>query len=107
MERTEYKSGGESPLQKLSNYYTSPLYLEKDERTSGTYAWGLLFGLVLAYDVYAIKTKKVETLTRAFWRHTDKPLRKVIPIAAWTGLTAHLLLEKNIRRKKFGEVKTP
>ena len=106
MEETECKNGEASPLQKLYKYYSSPISLEKDERKSGAYAWIFFLGLVAAYDVYAIKTKKVETLTRAFWRGTEKPLQKVIPITVWTGLTAHLLLEKSIRIKKFGETKT-
>lgn len=107
MEKTKYKNGEDSPLHKLYRYYSSPISLEKDERKSGAYAWAFIFGLVVAYDVYAIKSKKTETLTRAFWRGTEKPLQKVIPITAWTGLTVHLLLEKSIRIKKFGETKLP
>ena len=105
MEKTKYKNGEDSPLQKLSNYYSSPITLDKGERASGLYAWLAILAAVTAYDIYAVKTKKVETLTRAFWRGTEKPLQKVIPITVWTGLTAHLLLEKSIRIKKFGDAK--
>jgi hypothetical protein len=105
MEEKKFKSGTEYHLQKLSNYYTSPINLEKDDRVSGTYAWLGILSMVLAYDVYAIKTKKAETLTRSFWRLTDKPLKSIFPIAAWTALSVHLLLEKNIRKKKFGTSK--
>lgn len=97
----KYKSGSAFHLRKLSNYYTSPIVLEKDDRVSGSFAWAAIFAAVVAYDAYAIKTKKVETLTRAFWRNTEKPLNRIVPIVAWVGLTTHLLLEKDIRKKKF------
>ena len=58
MEKTKYKNGEDSPLHKLYRYYSSPISLEKDERKSGAYAWAFIFGLVVAYDVYAIKSKK-------------------------------------------------
>jgi hypothetical protein len=93
------------PLHKLSDYYSVPIDLEKDERISGVYAWMALIGAVIAYDAIAIKTKKVETLTRYFWRSTEMPTKGVLPIACWSIVTAHLLAEKNIRRKKFGEEK--
>lgn len=87
-----------SPLQKLSDYYRSPVVLEKDDRTSGAYAWLALVAIIAAYDYYAIKSKRIETLTRSFWRSTERPLKSIIPIASWTVLTAHLLLEKRVRR---------
>lgn len=102
MEEKKYKSGSAYHLQKLSNYYSSPINLEKDERISGLFAWAGILSFVLMYDTYAIKTKKAETLTRAFWRMTDKPIKSVAPIFVWSALTIHLLLEKNIRKKKFG-----
>jgi hypothetical protein len=105
MEKTECKSGEVSPLQKLSNYYKNPINVQRDERISGTYAWMGLLASVIIYDYYAIKTKKAETLTRAFWRLTEEKGKSVAPIAIWSTITLHLLLEKNIRKKKFGEVK--
>jgi len=102
MEEKKFKNGTEYHLQKLSDYYSSPINLEKDDRISGTYAWLGVLSMVLAYDVYAIKTKKAETLTRSFWRLTDKPLKSIVPLTAWAALSVHLLLEKNIRKKKFG-----
>lgn len=102
MEKTESKSGEAFHLQKLSNYYSSPISLEKDDRITGLYGWLLLAAVIIAYDAYAIKTKKIETLTRAFWRLTEKPIHGVIPIATWLGLTIHLMAEKNIRKKRFG-----
>lgn len=98
----KYKNGTASHLQKLYNYYSSPIKLDKDDRASGGYAWTILFLGIIAYDAFAIKTKKAETLTRFFWRQTEKPLNGIVPIAIWASLTTHLLLEKSIRRKAFG-----
>lgn len=105
MEDIKSKNGKALPLQKLSDYYSSPISLEKDDRVSGAYAWLALAAAVVAYDSYAIATKKAETLTRYFWRSTEEPKKSIVPLACWSILTAHLLLEKNIRRKKFGEQK--
>jgi len=101
MVRTKFKSGEALPLQKLSNYYSSPITLDKDERVSGLYAWLALLAAVTAYDAYAIKTKKVETLTRFFWRSTEHPTKSLVPTSIWLLITAHLLIEKNIRKNKF------
>jgi hypothetical protein len=105
MEDTKPKSGKALPLQKLSNYYSSPISLEKDNRITGAYAWAALAAFVVAYDSYAITTKKAETLTRYFWRSTEDSKKSILPLASWAVITAHLLVEKNIRRKKFGEQK--
>ena len=96
------KNGLEFHLQKLYNYYSEPIVLEKDHKVSGLYAWSILFAAIAAYDAFAIKTKKAETLTRFFWRQTENRKKSLVPIAIWAGLTAHLLLEKSIRRKAFG-----
>lgn len=101
MEKIKFKNGEALPLQKLSNYYSSPIILDKDERVSGLYAWLALLAAVAAYDAYAIKTKKVETLTRFFWRSTEHPTKSLVPISIWLLVTGHLLLEKNIRKNKF------
>lgn len=105
MEDIKSKSGKAFPLQKLSSYYSTPIHLEKDDRISGAYAWLALATAVIAYDTYAITSKKAETLTRYFWRSTEEPKKSIIPLTCWAILTAHLLVEKNIRRKKFGEQK--
>lgn len=105
MEDIKSKNGKALPLQKLSNYYSSPISLEKDDRISGAYAWLALAAAVVAYDTFAISTKKTETLTRYFWRSTEEPKKSIVPLTCWAILTAHLLVEKNIRRKKFGEQK--
>lgn len=95
-------NGLASHQQKLYNYYTQPIELEKDNRISGSYGWIALFLGVVAYDIYAIKTKKIETLTRAFWRSTESPIKSILPVSAWIILTFHLLGEKKIRKKYGG-----
>ena len=94
----KYKNGTESLRLKLSDAISTPLILEKQERKSGTIAWGGLALGIIAYDIYAIKSKKIETLTRSFWRLTEKPLTGIIPIGVWLGLTFHLLIEKLVRK---------
>lgn len=98
----KYKNGMEYHLHKLYNYFSNPIELQKDERTSGFFGWLLLATYIVAYDAYAIKTKKTETLTRFFWRQTEKPIKSLLPVTLWTGLTVHLLLEKSVRKKAFG-----
>lgn len=101
MEEKKFKNGMEFHQQKLYNYYSQPLDLSKDDRVSGTYAWIALLSAVLAYDIYAIKHKKAETLTRAFWRNTEKTKTGIIPVALWGVATVHLIAEKRIRRMAF------
>lgn len=73
------------------------LNLDKD-RLSGSIAWVALAVGILAYDIYAIRTKRIETLTRAFWRLSEKQLTSVFLNGAWLGLTFHLLIEKSLRK---------
>ncbi len=91
-------SGLESLQLKLSDVISTPLILEKENKKSGTVAWGGLALGIIAYDIYAIKSKKIETLTRSFWRLTEKPLTGSLYIGVWLGLTFHLLIEKLIRK---------
>jgi len=83
---------------KLSNALSAPLILDKQDKKSGTVDWGGLALGIIAYDIYAIKSKKIETLTRSFWRLTEKPLSGSIFTGVWLGLTFHLLIEKLIRK---------
>jgi hypothetical protein len=92
------KNGMEFLQQKLSNAFSTPLVLDKQDKKSGSIAWsGLALGIIV-YDIYAIKSKKIETLTRSFWRLTEKPLTGSIFTGVWLGLTFHLLIEKLIRK---------
>lgn len=92
-------NGSECHLQKLFNYYKSPVVLGKDERTTGFVGWLALAAIVIAYDAYAIKTRKIETLTRSFWRSTEKKSTGSAMIGLWLLITFHLLLEKELRKK--------
>jgi hypothetical protein len=100
MEDRKFKSGRAYLLQRLYNYYTQPIELNKDSRTTGLIGWLFLALIVIAYDLYAIKTKNIETLTRAFWRMTEKPLSRIPFMVLWMVLTFHLIFEKDIRRKR-------
>ena len=99
MVERKFKSGTEYPLQKLSNYIASPINLEKDQRITGLIGWSALIGCVIAYDIYAIRTKKIETLTRSFWRLSEGKASRIPVLATWAIVTAHLVAEKNIRKK--------
>jgi len=93
-----FKSGMEFLRQKLSRVLGSPLVLDRESKKSGSIAWGGLALGIIAYDIYAIKSKKIETLTRSFWRLTEKPFTGAILTGAWLGLTFHLLIEKLVRK---------
>ena len=98
MDKTELKNLEVFLLRRLSSAFSGPLILEKEARKSGVGAWVAVALGIIAYDVYAIKSKKIETLTRSFWRLTEKPTTGSIFIGVWLGLTFHLLIEKLIRK---------
>jgi len=86
-------------LRKLYDYYRNPINLNKDSRITGGFGWLFIALFVLAYDIYAMKYQKIETLTRFFWRSTEKNiLKSLIPIGVWSVLSFHLLIEKPIRK---------
>ena len=91
-------SGLESLRPKLSDILGPFPDLQKDHRKSGSVAWGGLVLGVIAYDIYAIKSKKIETLTRSFWRLTEEKIPKIALTGVWLGLTFHLLIEKLVRK---------
>lgn len=65
---------------------------------SGFFGWLAIVVGVVAYDAYAIKSRRIETLTKFFWRMTEKPIIGSIAIGVWLGLTFHLLIEKSFRK---------
>jgi hypothetical protein len=99
MGKIEFKSSKGFLRPKLSDIFSGPLVLDSKDRTSGVYGWVALVLGIMAYDIYAIKSSKIETLTRSFWRLTEKPSTGSIFIGAWLGLTFHLLIEKLIRKQ--------
>lgn len=104
MAEKKSKNGTVYRQQELSKLFSNPISLEKDDRKSGLIGWGGLVAIIVLYDIYAIRTKRIETLTRSFWRHTEKTIGKNIFIGAWLGLTFHLLLEKMIRKKYLSKI---
>jgi hypothetical protein len=99
MAKTKFKNGEAYPLQELSNYFSSPINLEKDARLTGLIGWAALVAFVVGYDLFAIKSQKAETLTRSFWRLSEGKVSKFPVLAAWMIVTAHLVIEKDVRRK--------
>lgn len=97
MVKIEYKNIEGFLLLVHFNHLKKPLVLEK-ETTSGFFAWIALALGIIAYDVYAIRSKKIETLTRAFWRLTEKQTHKLTLNGVWLILTFHLLIEKPLRK---------
>jgi len=89
--------------QKLSDTLSAPLVLEKNEAISGIIGWCGILSAIIVYDAYAIKSKKIETLTRFFWRMTEQPITGSIITGAWIGLSFHLLIEKLIRKALSGQ----
>ncbi len=53
-------------------------------------AWVCLAAGVIAYDLIALNTNKVETLSNVVWRSLAKPNRWPIYMGVWFGLTYHL-----------------
>lgn len=94
----ELKNSEGCLLQKLYDYYRNPIILERDRGTGG-FGWLFILLFVIAWDYYAIHTKKIETLTRFFWRTTESNYIKSIPlIGVWIILSFHLLIEKSLRK---------
>jgi hypothetical protein len=61
---------------------------------------------VILFDVYAIKSRKIETLTKSFWRTTEKIFPGSILIGVWVILSLHLLIEKPARKayqRRYGD----
>jgi hypothetical protein len=98
MARIGLKSLGEYPLRKLFDIIFRPVNLDKNEPFSGIFGWLVLGLYVIFFDIYAIKSRKIETLTKSFWRITEKIFPGSILIGVWVILSLHLLIEKQARR---------
>lgn len=101
MAKIKFRNGEVFPLQKLCNYYTNPINLDKQNKKTGLIGWFILAAYIILFDIYAIKTKNVETLTRSFWRLSEGKLTKFPVFIAWGVITAHLMLEKQVRKKIY------
>jgi len=69
---------------------------DKHETLIGTVGWGLLVGGVIAWDVFAN-----ETLSSAYDRYMEQPIKRVIAIGAVAITGAHLL---NLTPPKFDPI---
>ena len=81
--------------QRLSNHLSEPLVLEK-EATSGLLAWLSLTLGIVAYDIVAMKSGRIETLTKTFWRFTENKLAASIITGVWLGITCSASLAVDV-----------
>lgn len=82
----------------LFRRFWGPVSLEREGRKSGALGWAALAFYIFAFDLYAIRTKKIETLTRSFWRGAASPSRTFFVHFAWLLATFHLLGEYRVRK---------
>lgn len=66
-------------------------------KPSGAFGWLAIFVIATAYDAYALKTKKIETLSRAFWRWNKHPLGAIVTSGLWAAISFHILIDNPIR----------
>ena len=82
--------------------YLGPINLEKGQRRTGVSGWVLVGVVVLAWDLWAIRTQKVETLTRRVWRLSKTSWGGFVLQSIWGILTVHLLVEARLRQALEG-----
>jgi hypothetical protein len=68
-----------------------------DEKIKGEYAWAVMALGILTYDLIAIKTKKMETMSHAVWKSLSHPVKFPIAATAWGVLTHHLFVNHKAR----------
>lgn len=61
----------------------------------GAYGWAATFGVVAAYDCWAIKTGR-PTMSRTLGHYLHRPVIGPIFAGAWAGLAYHLLVEERL-----------
>ena len=82
----------------LVKRFWGPISLERNGRKSGALGWAFLALYICLFDLYAIRTQKIETLTRSYWRNAVHPTRSVFVHIAWMIATFHLIGEHRVRR---------
>lgn len=60
------------------------------KKITGFYAWILMALGICAYDMYAIKSNKYETMSTALWNSLAHPFKSAPLILVWLGITHHL-----------------
>lgn len=68
-----------------------------DDKISGEYAWVAMALSITLYDLVAIKTKKMETMSTALWKSLNHPMKFPVAPIAWAILTYHLFASSNAR----------
>lgn len=66
-------------------------------RRQAELAWVVLAAGIIAFEVVALESKKIETLSEALWRSLSKPTRWPISMGIWFGLTYHLFFNPAAR----------
>jgi hypothetical protein len=75
----------------------SSVLVEK-EPLIGDWAWlGLIIG-IFSYDMFALKSKKCETMSAAIIRSLAHPIKGPTAVLAWVTVTHHLFGNKRARR---------
>lgn len=85
-------------LKRFVGWYLGPIDLTRDSRASGAYGWVGLVLVIVAYDVFAIRTRRIETLSRYFWRSAEQSIAGPALRIVWVWLTFHLLFEAKVRK---------
>lgn len=66
-------------------------------KLNGFWAWLIMALSILAYDIFAIKTKKAETMSTALWRMLQNPTHSPALMMVWLSITYHLFINKQAR----------
>lgn len=80
----------------------------------GLYGWAATFGVVVAFDVWAMKTGR-PTMSRTLGYYLHRPITGPILAGAWAGLCYHLLIEERleaidsvlVQAKSLAEITSP
>jgi hypothetical protein len=78
--------------------YFGPIELSREGRKTGLIGWAGLVAFVVLYDLFAIRSRKIETLTRSFWRLSSRRSGLIFTHIAWLLTTLHLVVEFRARR---------
>lgn len=66
---------------------------KEEGKPSGAFGWLLIFAVATTYDIYALKTRKVETLSNAYWRWSRHPVGGLVTAGAFAAIAFHLIID--------------
>ncbi len=69
-----------------------------EQKVHGDYAWVVMALCILGYDLWAMNTKKAETMSSALWRSLEHPMKSPFLLLSWGVLTHHLFMNKRARK---------